>query len=944
MAPAAMSPSTPPAGRASPRAPWWVLALAASFVCFYALLVYCDLRRPEDEGSHLRPARGGLVVDVVHAGSPAARAGLAAGDLIVAADGHRLTSRLEWSTTRANARLNVPTMLEVERGGRTRTLALANQPASWRRWTTQAGFGLLVAYLVQGVTLALGIFILLRRPDPVARLGAWLLGCLGVFVVALPARLFTVWRAFPGVAREAMWLPFAGSIVAAAVLLSFFLSFPVRRVRSRLVWAVVWLPAVAASVAPLRYYATALYFPDAPRPGSGQPLLLAVTVGYVVATVAVVLLGYGTLRKDDERRRVRVLAVAPVAACIAGLPAVVGYWTTAGPTLLFESPTVGVAAFLMLLVPLAFAYAILEHRLFDITFIVRQGVRYAVARRALLSLVPALVALMAVDLYAHRDQALAQVFATRGTVYLLLAAAALVAHRERDRVLDALDRRFFRERYDAQRLLATLGDELQEGVGFEAASVHTLERILAALHPSFAAILVRDGDGDFERLAAVPDGEGPATMPAGTKVVRLAFDLRKPVDLRGEEAELLVPLVASRTRPAEEGGDAREWRALMALGPKRSEEPYSGEDRNLLQAAARALASIAPRGSADTPASPGSPASPHPRPAVPMPRFSECPSCGRCFDETHTSCTADGAALVSSALPRLLLGRYRIDRRLGRGGMGIVYAASDESLGREVAVKVLRDELATDPRAADRFEREARLAAAFSHPNVVTVHDFGVAAGRGFLVMELLSGTSLRDALERDGRLTSARVIAVMGSICGAVEAAHRRGLVHRDLKPENIFLARSEGIETPKVLDFGISKIGAVAGAGAGRAMTASATPSAAVVPAGAFLAQTVAGALVGTPEYMAPEQIRAEAAQPAWDVWALAVIAFEMLAGRRPTPAGFSAAGGSPFLEERALPSATRSFFRRALAIDPGERPASARELHEGLTSALGGGADPR
>jgi hypothetical protein len=908
------------------QAPWWVLALAASFVSFYALLLYCDVRRPEDEGCHLRPARGGLAVDVVHAGSPAGLAGLVPGDLIVAADGHRLRSRLDWSATRATVRFGVPTMLEVERGGHSRTLALANHPASWRRWTTHAGFGLLVAYLVQGVALALGILIVLRRGDPVARLGAWLLGSLGVFVVAPPARLFTVWRDLPAIAREALWLPFAATFVAAAVLLSFFLSFPVRRIRSRWVWLAVWLPAVAASIAPLRYNGMALYFPGAPRPESGQALLLAVLVGYVVATLAVVFFGYRTLKRDDERRRVRVLAVAPVAACIAGLPAVVGYWTTAGPLLLFESPTVGVAAFLMLLVPLSLAYAILEHRLFDITFIVRQGVRYAVARRALLSLVPALIALTAIDLYVHREEALAKVFATRGTVYLLLAGVALVAHRERERVLDALDRRFFRERYDAQRLLATLGDELQEAASFEAASTHTLERIRAALHPSFAAILVREGEGDFRRLTSVPERNGPATLPFDARLVGLAFDLRRPVDVRGEEAELLVPIIANRTRPAPGDGEG-DWRALMALGPKQSEEPYSGDDRGLLQAAARALGAIATPGRRDTSA------------AAPPPRFSECPLCGCCYDEARASCTSDGAALVSSALPRLLLGRYRIDRRLGRGGMGIVYAASDRSLGRDVAVKVLRDELAADARAAERFEREARLAAAFSHPNVVTVHDFGVTAGRGFLVMELLEGAPLRDALESEGAFTPSRVIAVMGSICAAVEAAHRRGLIHRDLKPENIFLARLEGIETPKVLDFGISKIGAAAAA-----LAAAVPPGAAATLAEAFLAQTAPGALVGTPEYMAPEQIRGGAAHRSWDVWALAVVAFEMLAGRRPVPAGFAAVAGSPFLEEGALPLPSRSFFRRALAIDPSQRPASARELHEGLTSALAGrGAQP-
>ena len=479
----------------SQRAPWWVLAVAAAFLSFYALLVYCDVRRPEDEGFHLRPVRAGLAVDLVHPGTPAHAAGIRAGDVIVSADGHRLPSRLEWSTVRANGQLGRATRLDIARDGHPLTLDLGMPPASWRRWTTRGGFGLLVAYTVQGITLALGIIILVRRQDPVERLGAWLLCCLGVFVVALPARLFTVWRGFPDLAREALWLPFVSTAIAPAVLLSFFLSFPVRRVRSAWLWAAVWLPLVAASIAPLRYQAMALYHPEAQRPASGQGALLATTVGYVLATGIVVLFGYRTLQKDDERRRVRVLAIGPVAACIAGLPAVVGYWMTGGPLLLFESSAVGIAAFLMLLVPLSFAYAILEHRLFDISFIVRQSVRYAAARRVLLSLVPAMIALLAIDLYTHRDEALAEVFATRGTVYLLLAAAALVAHRERHRWLDALDRRFFRERFDAQRLLAKLADEVASSDGPEQAATKLAARIHLALHPTFAVVLVREGGG-----------------------------------------------------------------------------------------------------------------------------------------------------------------------------------------------------------------------------------------------------------------------------------------------------------------------------------------------------------------------------------------------------------------------------------------------------------------
>jgi serine/threonine-protein kinase len=245
--------------------------------------------------------------------------------------------------------------------------------------------------------------------------------------------------------------------------------------------------------------------------------------------------------------------------------------------------------------------------------------------------------------------------------------------------------------------------------------------------------------------------------------------------------------------------------------------------------------------------------------------------------------------------------------------MGTVYSASDLALHREVAVKVLRDDLAGDADAVERFESEARTAAGFSHPNVVTIHDFGVTAGgRAFLVMERLQGRTLREAMEQRGAMPPARVLDLLRGVCAAVDAAHRRRLVHRDLKPENVFLADVEDAEVPKILDFGIAK---------------------AVLPVTVPRnRQTAAGVLLGTPEYMAPEQLRGEEVSPSWDLWALGVLAYELLAGTHPfssivvgrtDPGSGPSAGRSrlPAIDERWAP-----FFEEALAVDPAERPPSA------------------
>ena len=191
--------------------------------------------------------------------------------------------------------------------------------------------------------------------------------------------------------------------------------------------------------------------------------------------------------------------------------------------------------------------------------------------------------------------------------------------------------------------------------------------------------------------------------------------------------------------------------------------------------------------------------------------------------------------------------------------MGTVYVATDTRLHRRVAAKLMREDLIGVPGAADRFEREARALAAFAHPNVVTVHDFGVSGTHAFIVMELLEGVTLREALRREPRLDPGRTLAILRDVTAALDAAHRRQLVHRDLKPENVWLVADGSHGTAKVLDFGLATF-----------LTPTDSDGSAW-----------AGAMVGTPLYMAPEQIRGEAPDASWDTWAVGVMAFEMICG---------------------------------------------------------------
>jgi serine/threonine protein kinase len=207
---------------------------------------------------------------------------------------------------------------------------------------------------------------------------------------------------------------------------------------------------------------------------------------------------------------------------------------------------------------------------------------------------------------------------------------------------------------------------------------------------------------------------------------------------------------------------------------------------------------------------------------------------------------------------------YRILRKLGEGGMGVVYVAHDERLQRRVAIKVIR-ETCGDEQAQRRFWREARTAAGVNHPNVCQIHEFGEENGRPFIVMELLEGESLAERLDR-GPLSVADAIAVMLGILAALEALHRREIVHRDLKPSNIFLT----VNGPKVLDFGLACTFQPAPAGA----------------EGPITALTVPGVCLGTPHYMSPEQFQGRPVGPAADLFAAGAILFEMLTGKRAFP----------------------------------------------------------
>ena len=213
------------------------------------------------------------------------------------------------------------------------------------------------------------------------------------------------------------------------------------------------------------------------------------------------------------------------------------------------------------------------------------------------------------------------------------------------------------------------------------------------------------------------------------------------------------------------------------------------------------------------------------------------------------------------------LGPYQILEPLGAGGMGEVYLAEDTRLGRKVAVKVLPEEFASDPERLARFEQEARAAAALNHPHIAAVHDVGFEDGTHFMVQEYLEGQSLREALQ-GGALGLKRTLALGHEIVGALAAAHRAGIVHRDLKPENVFVTPDGHA---KVLDFGLAKLTETGPAsGTDRSMSPT-------------MIGTMAGQVMGTAGYMAPEQVNGEEVDRRADLFAFGCVLYEMVTGQR-------------------------------------------------------------
>ena len=703
------------------------------------------------------------------------------------------------------------------------------------------------------------------------------------------------------------------------------------------------IPFVAAAPMILPSAATGLYLAgvdalrdaavwDASHPG----VCYASFAASLATNVAVIVEGlyrYRFLHDANQRRRIRMAVYTGVPSVLAyfvkdGVPVVAGL--LGARELHYPLPVTAVLQALVLLPAFGLPYAVGVARVLGPRLVLRRSIQYALATRTLSVLGIAPLVALVVSLARNSNKTLAQIVTSGSGVYIVLVIATLLAFRYKDKARQWLDERFFREEYDARKILQSLVSRVRFETDPTDLATLVVDEIDEALHPERTALLVSGMEpGVLMTMASRGAAATPLRVEGGLATMLRWSDQpldillddprsparRLPTDeiewLESTRTALLVPIL----------GQDKTLIAVLVLAAKRSEEAYSTDDRELLGTIAHQVSlglDVARLRSRNETGAAAEATRLQPLTVVPM---MECPRCGRCEDSGTAICPADGSPMQSSStIPRELDQKYRIEQLIGRGGMGAVYRARDMRLERLVAVKVVRAELLQDAEARRRFRREAQLVARLQHPGIVSVFDFGTVGDAGaYLVMELVRGEDLRRVLQREGRLDPARAVKILTAVCEAIQAAHLDGVLHRDLKPENILLTGT-GTDA-KVLDFGVAKLIAESDTRDGSGASTL----------------TAAGSIIGTPAYMAPEQLRGESPDQRTDVFALGVIAYEMLAGELPFGRG-SFIDVALAHDRGASPLATRvprisevldRSVRRALEADRERRPATPRDF---------------
>lgn len=656
----------------------------------------------------------------------------------------------------------------------------------------------------------------------------------------------------------------------------------------------------------------------------------------------------------DSRRRAQVVGLGLLAGL--GPPLAVAVLQLALSPVLGRPflPRVAISiSFLPILaVPLALSYAMLAPRVQSVGLLARKALLLGFAEKTIriASLVP-LVALV-VFLYRKRQSPIGEVFSEHALFVVCAFAASIAGLRWGGRAREALEHLFFRTRGRTPEAIARIAEETRRAgdvAGLAEALAGGVERALVLEQ---AGLFVRDESaGAFVCL-----GRPLPALDASSPLVEEAAVRDTPLHVGPEGADRRLSGLGELERHWLESAHARlvvplrsssgDLIALLVVGEKTSELPFEPDDEQLLLAAASsgalALENLLLRtshGSSRSASSVLHGAPPRPDEAGVVDDSGAARFCRRCsslFAPTvGNACPDDETLLELATVPHLLAGKYRLDRRIGAGGMGVVFRARDLSLGRDVAIKTLPRLSRTGTR---RLQREARAGARLIHPHLGLIFAAESWRGTPMLVLEYLPGGTLSDRI-RKGAIPSAHVASWGADLAGALDAAHGRGILHRDIKPSNVGFT-ADG--APKLLDFGLVRL--LDEPDGGTFASVDSVPEAGPDDSAPL---TASSRVVGTVPYLSPEALQGYPPVPGFDLWSLALTLYEALTGTNPFARGSNTLTAerilqAPVPDPRSLrpdcPPLLAALLLAALARSPLERPATARELRRRLEAAAG------
>lgn len=943
--------TSPSRSRQIPVFFWVMLAAAVIVVPLLAVVSVRSVRDGDslrDDGWQAARDGGAWRVASVTPGSQAAA--LETGDEIVAVDGDVRAGRIGPGWQLTGLMPGDAYRLTIRRGEVTTTVSLqarARPDPAFTKWV--------VAYLAVALTcFIVAMMVALVKPeDRMVQFAALSQLLLVPFILAIALRPVI------GIRQDrlaiALELTFPFYFVCGYL---FFERFPHVVTRTRF-WrwigglvviggGVVWLIRsvnIGVRLLPLEARLTIVDRYEAQLAGlftTSRLLDMVFVMTAFVAMAAVAFRNYRVLPAgSSDRRRVRIIVAGQSLSLVSAVAA-------ATLTAIAESVGIGTpfsaedarktANALAIAGPLSFGYAITRQRVLGFRMTVRLGIQYLLAQNALRTAVLVPLAWLTYTVVTRPEQTVGDLlftgYARLNLVVMILAGIGL---QYRTELGEAIDRRFFRSAYDTDRILRRLIDAVKLADSAAEIAETASREIDAALHVTRVLAWYRDAAagaftiGYSSHVVASPStmaDESPLVRAIGTiGGARTVDELR--AHITAQEVEWLDQLGIELVVPM--SGIDQDVVGLLMVGGKKSEEPFTSADRRLLQQVAFQIGAVYEVLSLREQVGRQQDVQSEVLASIDDRHINlvkECPACGRCYDRTAERCVDDDRVLIlSMPVERVLGGKYRLDRLLGRGGMGAVYEALDQRLNRRVALKVIKGSAFHNTSARRRFAREAQACARLTHPAIVRVYDYGAFdTSASYLVMELVHGRTWRAELDRLGAFTPEAAADLLDQVMAGMESAHDAGVLHRDLKPDNLLIAAAAREPRPqvKILDFGLAKV----------RESSFADPK----------SQTLAGVAMGTLGYMSPEQLAATDVDARTDVYAIGVVALETLTGHLPKfGPGFHALIEAEVDRRLTAPARTDAHqalaaaIARALAPDRDRRYASIPEMRAVLIPAI-------